>query len=145
MKLGDKGAALIKSFETLRFGAYLPTPHDVPTIGWGHTRGVALGDTCTEEQAEAWFQEDVAWAEDCVNRAVKVPLTQGEFDSCVSLCFNIGCKAFSGSTLARELNTGDYDAASAQFLVWNKQAGKELAGLTKRRTEEQQLFDSPNA
>lgn len=101
MKLGPAGENLIKSFEELRLDAYLPTPDDVPTIGWGHTRGVALGDTCDTDQAERWFVEDVAWAEDCVKRAVTVPLTQEEFDALVSLCFNIGCKHFSGSTLVK--------------------------------------------
>ena len=99
-----------------------------------------MGDTCTEEQAEAWFLEDVAWAEDCVNRAVTAQLSQEEFDACVSLCFNIGCKAFSGSTLVKMLNSSDYDGASEQFLRWNKQAGKELAGLTRRREAERELF-----
>ena len=141
MKLGPQGISLIKSFEGLRLEAYLPTPDDVPTIGYGHTRAVAMGDTCTPEQAEAWLLEDVAWAEDCVGRAITAQLTQPEFDACVSLCFNIGCKAFSGSTLAKLLNAGDYDEASKQFVRWNKQAGKELAGLTRRRAAEAELFN----
>ena len=141
MKLGPAGIALIKSFEGLRLAAYLPTPEDVPTIGYGHTRAVAMGDTCTQEQADAWFLEDVAWAEDCVTRAVTAELQQNEFDSAVSLCFNIGCKAFSGSTLVKVLNEGDYDGAAAQFLRWNKQAGKTLAGLTRRREAEKELFE----
>ena len=145
MKLGPQGAALIKGYETLQLEAYLPTKDDVPTIGYGHTKLVMLGNTCTPEQADAWFLEDVAWAEECVNRAVTANLLQQEFDALVSLCFNIGCRAFSGSTLVKLLNAGDYDAASAQFLVWNKQAGKELAGLTRRRHEERQLFETENA
>ena len=145
MKLGNKGAALIQSYEGLRLSAYMPTPDDVPTIGYGHTRGVAMGDICTQEMAEAWFLEDIAWAEDCVNRAVTVPMTQEEFDACVSLCFNIGCKAFSGSTLVKLLNASDYDGASLQFSRWNKQAGKELAGLTKRRAAEASLFEETTA
>ena len=142
MKLGERGAALIKSYEQLRLGAYLPTPDDVPTLGYGHTRGVAMGDTCTEEQAEAWFLEDVAWAEECDNRAVKVALTEGEFDALVSLGFNIGCHAFSGSTLVRRLNVADYDGAAAQFARWNLQKGNVLAGLIKRRAAEVELFEA---
>ena len=141
MKLGDKGATLIKSFETCQLSAYKPTPEDVWTIGFGHTRAVAEGDTCTQEQADAWLLEDVSWAEDCVNRAITAKLLQAEFDSLVSLCFNIGCRAFSGSTLVKELNEGDYDGAKAQFLVWNRQNHKELAGLTRRRQAEAQLFE----
>lgn len=142
MKLGAAGAALIKSYEQCRLFAYLPTPQDVPTIGWGHTRGVALGDTCTQEQADSWFLEDVAWAEECVNRSVTSVLEQHEFDACVSLCFNIGCTAFSGSTLVKRLNEDAFDAAAKEFLRWNKQHGKELLGLTRRRKSEQQLFEN---
>ena len=141
MKLGPQGTTLIKSFETCRLAAYLPTPADVPTLGWGHTRAVALGDTCTQEQADAWFLEDVAWAEDCVNRAITQLINQQEFDALVSLCFNIGCKAFSGSTLVKDLNRLDFDSASDQFLVWDKQHGQVLAGLLNRRKAEQELFN----
>jgi lysozyme len=104
-----------------------------------------MGDTCTQEQADAWFLEDVAWAEDCVNRAVTAQLLQNEFDALVSLCFNIGCKAFSGSTLVKDLNNGNFDAASKQFSVWNKQAGQVLAGLTRRREAEAELFEQGTA
>jgi len=61
MKIGAKGIELIQSYEKCRLEAYMPTPDDVPTIGWGHIRGVSLGDTCTQEQADAWFLEDIAW------------------------------------------------------------------------------------
>lgn len=142
MNLGPQGAALIKEFEQCRLSAYLPTSDDVPTIGYGHTKGVSMGDTCTQEQADAWFLEDVAWAEDCVNEAVSVDLDQAQFDACVSLCFNIGCGAFKKSTLVRLLNADDYDGAALQFRRWSKQNGKELAGLIRRREAERQLFES---
>ena len=140
MKINSAGLELIKSFETLRLDAYMPTPDDAPTIGYGHTRAVAMGDTCTEEQADAWLLEDVAWAEDCVTRAVTAFLHENEHAACVSLCFNIGCKAFTDSTLVRLLNEGSFDEAEAQFARWNKQAGRELAGLTRRREAERELF-----
>mgnify|MGYP001563254952 CR=1 FL=1 len=140
MKINAAGLALIKSFESLRLEAYMPTPDDVPTIGYGHTRAVAMGDTCTEEQADAWLLEDVAWAEECVESAVAKLLHENEHAALVSLCFNIGCHAFKGSTLVRLLNEGDFDAAEAQFARWNKQAGRELEGLTRRREAERELF-----
>ena len=145
MKLGDAGKRLIQGYETCRLKAYLPTPDDVWTIGWGHTHGVKEGDTCTQEEADAWFSEDVAWAEECVNRAVTAQLVQNEFDALVSLCFNIGCHAFSGSTLVKLLNDSDFDAAAKEFRRWNKQGGKELAGLTDRRMKEAKLFEEATA
>ncbi len=141
MKLGEHGRRLIHSFEQCRLDAYKPTPDDVWTIGWGHTRGVGEGDACSQAQADAWFEEDIAWVEECVNRATTVGLLQNEFDALCSLCYNIGCNAFSGSTLVKLLNTSDYDGASGQFAKWNKQNGKELAGLTRRREAERQLFE----
>ena len=103
-----------------------------------------MGDTCTKEQADAWFLEDIAWVEDCVNRAVTSELSQQEFDALASLCFNIGCRAFSGSTLVKRLNAADYEVEN-EFAKWNKQSGKELAGLTKRRAAEAALFEETTA
>lgn len=140
MKISNAGLDLIKSYEQLRLEAYMPTPDDVPTIGYGHTKGVKMGDSCTEEQALEWLREDCAEAEECVSKFVRVPLTQNEFDALVSLTFNIGCGAFKGSTLLKLLNSHDYDGAAAQFPRWNKQSGKELAGLTRRRADERRMF-----
>lgn len=143
MKLGPAGTALIKDFEKCRLVAYKPTPDDVWTCGWGSTKGVTETTVWTAEEADAHFLEDVAWAEECVTKAITRPLTQNEADSLISLCFNIGCGAFSGSTLVRMINAGDFDGAAEQFKRWNKQAGKELAGLTWRRAAEAALFDTP--
>lgn len=140
MKISDAGLDLIKSFEGLRLDAYMPTPDDVPTIGYGHTKGVQMGDSCTEEQATDWLREDCGDAEECVNKFVRVPMTQNEFDALVSLTFNIGCGAFKGSTLLKLLNNADYDGAAAQFPRWSKQAGNTLAGLVRRREAERRMF-----
>jgi lysozyme len=140
VKISDKGLDLIKSFESLRLEAYMPTPNDVPTIGYGHTKGVQMGDTCTEQDATDWLRDDCAEAENCINKAVRVPITQNEFDALVSLVFNIGCPAFSGSTLLKLLNNHDFDGASLQFTRWNKQDGQAVAGLTRRREAERVLF-----
>jgi lysozyme len=79
-----------------------------------------------------------------VNRAVKVKLTQNQFDALVSLVYNIGPPNFNGSTLLRKLNAGDYAGAADQFLVWNKgRVGRKLvviSGLVNRRNAERQLF-----
>lgn len=131
---------LIKKWEGLRLEAYLPTPNDVWTIGWGHTLGVKKGDKITKEQAEAFFREDIKWAEEAVNSSVNVTISQNMFDALVSLTFNIGATAFKKSTLLKKLNKGDYEGAADQFLVWNKQKGKILSGLSKRRSEEREYF-----
>ncbi len=142
MNIGPAGIALIQSYEKLRLRAYLPTIDDRLTIGWGHTGSDVEEDTVwTVEQADAAFLKDIAWVEDCVNKHVTALLEQNEFDALCSLCFNIGCTAFAGSTLVRLLNSGDYDGAAAQFHVWNKQKGRVLNGLVVRREAEAKLFE----
>ena len=140
MNLGDRGLALIKEFEGCRTTAYLDSV-GVPTIGYGHTKGVQIGDTCTEEQATEWLREDVPDAEDCVNSAVSVPLTECEFDALVSFVFNLGCGNFRKSTLLRKLLDSDYDGACVEFHKWDKAGGQQLAGLTRRRAAEAKLFE----
>ena len=58
MKTSQRGIDLIKQFEGLELTAYHCSA-GVPTIGYGHTRGVSLGDTCTEAQAEAMLVKDL--------------------------------------------------------------------------------------
>lgn len=133
---------LIKSFENCELKAY-PDEGGVWTIGWGHTgHEVVKGLVWSQAKADATLVEDVRGAEKCVNLHVTVPLTQGEFDALVSLVFNIGDKQFITSTLLRLLNNSDYDGAAAQILRWDHDNGKKVAGLTRRRKEEHDLFEN---
>ena len=134
------GRSLIESFETLRLVAYLPTTKDKWTLDFGHTRGVKEGDTCAPSQADASLELDLADAEDTVNGAVRVPLNQNQFDSFVSLTFNVGDEAFKISTLLKLLNAGETSQAASQFLAWDEQAGEVMPGLLRRRKAEQALF-----
>jgi len=142
MKTGQKGIALIKSFESCKLEAY-PDPGtggEPWTIGWGHTKGVKKGDKCTQAQADKWLVEDLTDAEAEVNKWVRVPLTQEEFDALVSFVYNAGGKAFMNSTLLRMLNAGDKVSAAGQFPRWIFANGKKLPGLVRRREEEKKLF-----
>src|ERR1035437_8106279 len=100
--------AFLRNYERFRPTAYKPTPHDVWTIGFGHTHGVKEGDTCTMVQALGWLGEDVAWAVAAVNHQVKVTINQNQFDALVSLCFNIGATNFASSGLLRYVNTSHF-------------------------------------
>lgn len=143
MKLSNTALDMIKQHEKLMLNAYMPTPNDVPTIGYGHTKGVKMGDTITEAEAYALLREDVAWVEDAINTNVSVSLNQNQFDALASLVFNIGATAFRKSTMLRLINQSDFAGAALQFARWNKQKGKVLRGLTKRRAEEAKLFATP--
>lgn len=132
---------LIKHYESCRLTAYLDSV-GIPTIGYGHTAGVNMGDTCTQEQADQWLKEDVKHASDAINTHVKATLTQHQFDALVSLCYNIGEGNFDKSTLLKLLNSNQFDAAAEQFKRWDMAGGKHLAGLANRRAGEENLFDS---
>ncbi|MBK3870977.1 lysozyme [Stutzerimonas frequens] len=140
MHTSQNGLDLIKSFEGLRLSAYKDVV-GVVTIGYGTTSGVKMGDTITKERAEELLREDVKRFEQQVQRLVKVPLTQGQFDALVSFVYNLGAGNLSNSTLLRLLNAGDYAGAGAQFERWNKAGGKVLAGLVRRRAAERALFE----
>ena len=139
MIVSAAGLNIIKEFEQLRLEAYIPAPGDVPTIGWGTTAGVRMGDSIDLKTAEALLRHDAHGCEECVNAAVSVQLTQNQFDACVSLAYNIGRGAFRSSTLVKKINSGDAGAAD-EFLKWDKFHGAPLAGLTRRRKEERALF-----
>ncbi len=144
MKTSDKGIQLIKQSEGVRLKVYKDSV-GLRTIGIGHK---LLPDehftTITEEEAVSMLKHDLGMAEKTINKVVKVPLNQNQFDALVSLTFNIGSGAFYKSTLLRQLNQGNYKIAAGQFLVWNKGTVegklKPIEGLTKRRERERELF-----
>ena len=141
MQISKAGLDLIKQFEGLYLKAYR-CPAGVPTIGYGHTAGVAMGQTITQQQADDYLRRDVRQFERAVARLVTVPLTQGQFDALVSFAFNLGEGALAQSTLLRLLNAGDYAGAAAQFDRWNKAGGRVLPGLVRRRAAERALFEA---
>ena len=122
--------------EGFRDKAYIPVPGDVPTIGFGTTEGVKLGDTITPVQAMRRALSDVQRYEGALKQCVTVPLRQHEYDAFVSLAYNIGSRAFCSSTLVRKLNAGDYRGACEQIKRWVYFKGKVLQGLVNRREYE---------
>jgi lysozyme len=123
--------------------AYRPTKKDVWTCGWGHTQGVMESTTCDYARAQAWIVEDVLVAVNAINSAVKVPLTQNQFDALVSFVFNIGVTHFLTSTLLKDLNAGQYVKAADAMLQWEYQDHAVLQGLERRREQERALFLAP--
>ena len=125
--------------------AIIPVPGDVPTIGFGTTSGVKLGDRISPPQALARALTDVQQFGGALKQCVTVPLAQHEYDAFVSFSYNVGSTAFCRSTLVRKLNTGDYPGACTELLRWTRFQGKDCTapeharlcgGLTKRRQAE---------
>lgn len=144
MKLSKNGTEVAHYFESCKLAAY-PDPGSKDgtpwTIGWGHTGPeVRKGLVWAQAQADAAFLVDIAKFEQAVTQLVKTPLLQGQFDALVLFAYNVGRKALETSTLLRKLNAGDYDGASLEFRRWNKNDGKVMRGLTRRRAAEECLF-----
>lgn len=140
MTLGDKGRALIQSFEKCRLVAY-QDERGVWTIGWGHTGPeVVQGLVWTQEQADAQFELDVGDAEHEVIKTTDVPLTQNQFDALVSFTFNVGDDAEAHSTLIMLVNQSRFADAANQFPRWDHAGGHVSAGLDARRAAERTLF-----
>ncbi len=132
----------IAGWEQYQPAAYLPTPQDVPTLGWGSTEGVKLGDRTTPDRALVRLLSDA----DRHQRELRacmgdVALHQHEWDAYVSWVYNVGTGAACSSSLVRRLRADppDYPGACRELLRWNRQAGRVLPGLTRRRQAEYRL------
>ena len=139
MRTSRKGIEFIKAHEGLRQDAYL-CPAGVPTIGYGHTYNVKIGDRITAGQSERFLIGDLIVAETEVNR-YGFDLTQNQFDALVSFVYNVGAGSFRSSTLLKRLkaNPNDPDIAN-QFKRWVYGGGKVLPGLVRRRNDEAKLY-----
>jgi lysozyme len=126
----------IATHEGYRGDAYIPVPGDVPTIGFGETKGVKLGQKTTPERALVQLLESAESHAEGIKKCIKVPLHAYEFSAYSSLAYNIGAGAFCSSTLVKKLNQGDYSAACDQILRWDYSGGKRVRGLTIRRQQE---------
>ncbi len=139
MEYSKNGIELTARFEGCKLLAYQDSV-GVWTIGYGHTKGVTKGMSCTQQQAEEWLKEDVMDAVRAVNKYVKVDLSQNQFDALVDFTFNLGSGSLSSSTLLKYLNKGSFDLAANEFEKWCHAGGKVLKGLYARRIAEKEMF-----
>lgn len=117
----------------------IPIPGDKLTIGFGATDGVKLGDKITPPKALARALQDVQKFEGAIKQCVKVPLHQHEYDAFIQFSYNIGSRAFCGSTLVRKLNASDYTGACHELDKWVYAGGRKVQGLVTRRAAERDL------
>ena len=138
MKTSQRGIDLIKNFEGCKLTAYKDAV-GVWTIGYGHTKGVKQGQKITQEQAEKYLADDLSSYEKKVEKYNdKYNFNQNQFDALVSFCYNIG-----NIDQLTAKGTRTIKKISDCILLYNKASGKVLAGLTKRRKAEKELFDEP--
>ncbi len=157
MQVGQRGKKLFKEWEGLMTHEYLDSG-GAPTIGIGHLltrsertsgkiviQGAASDyrNGLSEQQCWKLLDQDLDPVEATVNKAVKVPLNQNQFDALVSFTFNVGDSAFCGSTLLKVLNQGRYNEVPAQLMRWTKDNGHVVIGLIRRREKEIALWNTP--
>jgi lysozyme len=146
MHLSAAGLECMKKAEGFRNRAYKDVA-GIPTIGYGHRLlpGESFPGGIGHAQAETLLLSDVRLAEQALERLVKVPLAQGQFDALVDFIFNLGAGRFASSTLLKDLNAGRYDAAAGQLLHWDFAGKSELPSLKARREAELRLWHGGSA
>lgn len=157
MRAGPDAVSLIHSFETLRLTAYKDpgSKNGLPiTNGWGTTVDenggpIPLGAVWTREKADRLFARDLAAFELGLNMLIEgCATTQCQFDAMLSFAYNVGldidddikAEGLGDSTLLRMHRAGDHAGAAAEFAKWNKNDGRVMAGLTRRRAAEAALY-----
>ena len=141
--INSAGLNLIKTFEGCKLTSYADVG-GIWTIGYGHTGGdVKPKQTCTQADADAWLAMDLKSMEAAVEGQCKsVPLTDNQFAALVAFAYNVGPGRLSKSTLLKKVLARDWQGARAEFAKWDKVSGQPVAGLTKRRRAEADLFAS---
>lgn len=142
MRTSKKGMDFIKKFEGIQLIPY-KCAAGVWTVGIGHTPQNDIGPI-TEKQAYDLLAYDCLIMENCINKYVKIQLSQTMFDALVAFIFNVGPRAFQNSTLLKEINLNDMDGIKYEWLRWDKANGKPVPGLTRRRKAELSLFLTGN-
>lgn len=138
MKMSREGAKELIGHEAIVQTRYLDSKN-IWTLGVGHTKAAGAPDPKTFtgkmplSEVIDLFMKDLKKYEDAVNAAVKVTVSQTQFDALVSFHFNTG--RIGSAALVTSLNAGKKAQAAAEFLNWKKPP--EIIG---RRTKEQKLF-----
>ena len=129
----------VMEMEGCRLEAYQDAA-GVPTIGYGHTKNVRMGDRISEYWAKEMLREDIEEAEWLV-KELGVAKTEGQLDALVSFVFNLGIGRLTRSTLLKTIREGGSKAQiTKEFKRWVYADGKLLPGLVKRREWEAKRF-----
>lgn len=141
MRASNKAIAILTKYEGLRLQAYKCTAGR-PTIGYGHTKGVRMGQIITEDKAVSLLREDIREVEEYLTKRYP-SISQNKFDALICLVFNIGISNFDKYYIS---NLVDNNASQESIIrAWSNicyAGGKKLDGLVRRRAEEVALFFS---
>lgn len=108
----------------------------VPTVCYGETRGVKMGDTYTKEQCMDMLKVAVGdyyrKIEPCMSNK-NIPV--GVQASILELAYNVGTGAACKSTMMKLANQGKYKEACRELDKWVKAGGQTVRGLQNRRAD----------
>jgi lysozyme len=147
MRMSDRGRALIKHHEGVRFKPY-KCPAGLWTVGVGHLIGDGKtlpkdwNRTFSPDEVDSILAADLRRFESGVLRLCPVVLTQGQFDALVSFAFNLGLGGLQRSSVRMCTNRNDQNGAVRGLMKYTKAGGKVLPGLVKRRRDEAALYVS---
>jgi len=133
----------LKDKEGFRNEAYLDSA-GVPTIGYGFTEGVKMGDTISEKEANKRLLKEMARTDQDYNRLVTADLNPNQQAAVKSLLYNIGGPQFANSKARAALNAGDFESFKKEAAEFRMANGKVIPGLENRRRDELELFDTPS-
>ena len=156
MKVSAKALGVIKHHEGVRQRPYR-CPALLWTVGVGHVLYPEQGRLKLDErmafklrpeddrqfsmeEVNGILASDLRRFELGVEKFCPVPLTQGQFDSCVSFSFNVGLGTLQRSTFRQKVIRGDKAGAAEELLKYCMAAGKILKGLQNRRIDERAMF-----
>lgn len=145
MKISQNGLDFIERWEGKRYEKYKDAA-GLNSIGIGHLikPGEVFDHMLTDDECYELLRQDLVPVESRVNKWVKVPVSQNQYDAMCSLVLNIGTAAFHTSSVLRFLNQGWIEDAADSFLLFNKATVNghkiTIAGLTNRRRAERKLF-----
>jgi len=143
LQISEPAVATLKKMEGYRSVAYLDVA-GVPTIGYGRTIDVHMGDRTDEPNEDAWLRKHCAAIMLAIDQAVTVDLSQNQADALCLWTYNVGIAAMKRSTLVRKLNQGRYGAVPGELKRWVHAGGRVVSGLQKRRDLEAELWSKEN-
>jgi lysozyme len=132
--------ATVAVWEGVRTRAYKDVV-GVPTVCYGETRGVKLGDRYTLEECKVMLGEGLVEFEAMIRPCLRNPdsIPDKTYASFISLAYNIGARGFCRSTVVKRWNAGNHYGACDAMLMWNKAGGRVIKGLVNRRNDERRL------
>jgi len=141
---------LVKHWESYVREAYLPTPNDVWTVGYGKTEGVKEGDVLSEYGASDYLLRQLLYTAYRFEEElgdVWTALQTGQKASLLSLAYNVDMNVVGQLKYSKAL-TGLKEGDELKFRVeafdsevgFVRQNGKVLQGLINRRLAERDMW-----